>query len=97
MADKYVHWFGPLLRELRRSSGLSLAQFQEKTGVPAVVMGSYERGDRKASLDRAEDLLAFFGKKIVVVDAEGTDSAHIRTREELAGMLREAASLLENR
>lgn len=50
------------LRELRRSRGLTLDQCESLSGgaIKAVVLGSYERGNRAISLARLEQLARFF-------------------------------------
>lgn len=39
--------FGPLLRELRRKGGFSLAELQDKTGISASYINRMENGERK--------------------------------------------------
>src|SRR5688572_10900296 len=85
--ERSGHWIGPRLRELRQAAGLSLAQFQEKTSVPAVAMGSYERGDRRATVERADELLAIFGKKLAVVDLAEAGGLVVRTKAEMLQIL----------
>lgn len=38
-----------------------------RTGIAGVVVGSYERGDRRVTLDRADQILAEFGLELAAV------------------------------
>ena len=51
-----------ILRDLRRSKGFTLQEFESYTGgqIKAVVLGSYERGNRAISLDRLEQLAHYY-------------------------------------
>ncbi len=62
-------------RTLRRDLGLSLSQVEEKTGGAwkAVVVGSYERGDRQPSIARADALLRLYGQRLAIVPADTPD------------------------
>jgi len=100
MSDRSDHWIGPTLRELRQSMGLSLAQFEAKFGVSAVVFGSYERGDRRPSLEKADEILrTAFGKKLVVVDCDPSEESSdiVRTPAEMAEVLEDVARSLRER
>lgn len=54
---------GERLRRVRAAAGLSLAQAADKAGgdFPAVVLGSYERGDRNISVARLVRLCGLYG------------------------------------
>jgi transcriptional regulator with XRE-family HTH domain len=54
---------GARLRALRQDLGLSLAEVEATSGgaINAVVLGSYERGDRTVSVIRLEELAEFYG------------------------------------
>ncbi len=67
MPNNKVHPVCKQLRDLRTQSGYSLLQAQSVIGVNAIVMGSYERGDRQPTLNKAEDLLNFYGYTLVAV------------------------------
>jgi transcriptional regulator with XRE-family HTH domain len=54
------------LRTERTAAGLSLQQLADISGIAAVVIGSYERGDRNARLRDTDRLLAPFGLEVVV-------------------------------
>lgn len=56
-----------LLRQLRNTTGLSLEQAAEKFGIAAVVIGSYERGDRHPTVDKLNRLLGCYGYEIAAV------------------------------
>lgn len=54
---------GARLRQIRRSSKLSLNEVAEKSGdyFKASCLGAYERGDRVIPVDRLVELAAFYG------------------------------------
>lgn len=58
---KAVHPVCALMRELRIAAGLSLLEAGQKMGLNAIVLGSYERGDRNPPLPRAEYILNAYG------------------------------------
>lgn len=62
MSD-YQLALGRRLRAIRKQQGLSLSDVEERSGGrwKAVVVGSYERGDRAVSLARLEQLAEFYG------------------------------------
>lgn len=68
---------GARLRALRKRRRLSLQAVEEKSGgrLRAVVVGSYERGDRVASIRRIAELAEFYG---VPVDSLVSDTARGR-------------------
>ena len=61
-ADRARH-LGANLRRVRNSQGLSLRDVEEKSGRKwiAVVVGSYERGDRGISVPRLYELAEWYG------------------------------------
>jgi hypothetical protein len=61
--------FGPLLRTIRQSIGLSLFQLENKSNGKwkAVVVGSYERGDRDPTIYRSADLLEFYRHRLEIL------------------------------
>lgn len=59
---------GAMLRTIRIGLGLSMADVAAKTKFKAVVVGSYERGDRHTNVDRLGELLAFYGRRLEVLD-----------------------------
>jgi len=61
------HHICETLRQLRLSTGWSLVQFQEKFGIAAVAVSSYERGDRLPPLPRVDQILACYGYRLEAV------------------------------
>lgn len=61
--DAYALALGRRLRAVRIQQGMSLAAVEERSGGQwkAVVVGSYERGDRAVSVRRLADLAEFYG------------------------------------
>lgn len=97
MPERDRNWIGEALRKLRLAAGWSLATFEQVSGVPAVVMGSYERGDRAASVFKVDEILRFFGKQLAVADLVETDpdaSRPVRTLVEVAAELENIAAAL---
>lgn len=71
-----VHPLCAMVRELRQAARLSLHQFEECYGIPAVVVGAYERGDRIPPLHKLERILACFGYTIKAVPVAVPAAAH---------------------
>lgn len=86
------HEICAMLRDLRRAAGLSLAEMQTQHGIPAVVLGAYERGDREPPLKKLDFILNVFGYKLVAVPA--SDEA-VRLPEDLVALLRLIANQFE--
>ena len=63
MASEYARALGARLRAIRTQQGLSLHRVEEKSSGrwKAVVVGSYERGDRAVTVARLAELAAFYG------------------------------------
>jgi transcriptional regulator with XRE-family HTH domain len=63
LATPYAAELGRRLREIRQQQGLSLHGVQTKSGDrwKAVVIGSYERGDRSITAHRLAELAEFYG------------------------------------
>ena len=59
----YAQALGARLREIRSTQHLSLHEVERRSGGrwKAVVVGSYERGDRSVSVQRLAELAAFYG------------------------------------
>jgi transcriptional regulator with XRE-family HTH domain len=72
------------LRELRNARGLSLTGASARSGIPAVVIGSYERGDRTPTAGRLQKLLAIYGYALAVVAAG--ESVHPTYADELRAL-----------
>jgi transcriptional regulator with XRE-family HTH domain len=61
--ETYQERLGQRLRAIRQQQGLTLQQVEEKSqgDWKAVVVGSYERGDRSVSVAKLADLANFYG------------------------------------
>ncbi len=88
-----AHPLCALIRELRQTAGLSLAQFEERHGIPGVVVGAYERGDRIPPLHKLENILDCFGYKLIAVPA---GSEAVRRPTDMVAELRAIANQLES-
>lgn len=86
-----------LLRELRRTAGLSLMDIERQHGIPAVVVGSYERGDRRPTVEALQRLLDIYGHQLVAVPRERTLDGRptVRTAAQITAVLRAIADQLE--
>ena len=64
--DSYNRELGARLRALRKAAGLSLHVVERRTGgqFGAVVLASYERGDRAISIARLAELAHFYGVSV---------------------------------
>lgn len=63
MGSDYARALGSRLRAIRQQQGLSLQGVEEKSGGrwKAVVIGSYERGDRAVTVAKLAELADFYG------------------------------------
>lgn len=63
MAREYAKALGVKLRAIRQQQGLSLQGVEQKSRGrwKAVVVGSYERGDRAVTMQRLSELADFYG------------------------------------
>ena len=63
MSNEYARGLGNRLRAIRQQQGLSLQGVEQKSGGrwKAVVVGSYERGDRAVTVQRLSELAEFYG------------------------------------
>lgn len=86
------HRICKLLRSLRTASGMSLAGVEKAYGVPAVVLGAYERGDREPPLRKLDHLLDCYGYELTAVPK---DETAVRLPEEAIAVLRSLANQLE--
>ncbi len=67
MASDYARSLGARLRSIRQQQGLSLHGVEEKSQGKwkAVVVGSYERGDRAVTVQKLAELAEFYGVPVV--------------------------------
>lgn len=87
-----IHPLCALLRPLRQAAGLSLAEFEHRFDIPAVVVAAYERGDRMPPLSKLEAILTCYGYRLT---AQPNDASATRLPEDIVGELRAIADQLE--
>lgn len=77
MASDYARALGVRLRAIRTQKGLSLHGVEEKSGGrwKAVVVGSYERGDRAVTVQKLAELADFYGVPVAELLPDGGPSA----------------------
>lgn len=71
--ERWPHPVCVELRRLRQARGLSLDAVATRTGITAVTIGSYERGDRSPVVEHEgnlDKLLAFYGRRLTLAPAE---------------------------
>src|SRR5687768_18550116 len=73
----YAKALGGKLRAIRQQQGLSLHGVEQKSGGrwKAVVVGSYERGDRAVTVQRLSELADFYGVPVNELLPEGHAAA----------------------
>jgi transcriptional regulator with XRE-family HTH domain len=73
MATDYAKSLGARLRSIRQQQGLSLQGVEEKSSGrwKAVVVGSYERGDRAVTVSRLAELAEFYRVPVAELLPEG--------------------------
>src|SRR5689334_24315566 len=73
MASDYTKSLGARLRSIRQQQGLSLQGVEEKSSGrwKAVVVGSYERGDRAVTVSRLAELADFYRVPVSELLPEG--------------------------
>jgi transcriptional regulator with XRE-family HTH domain len=71
MPSEYAKTLGARLRAIRTQQGLSLHGVEEKSRGrwKAVVVGSYERGDRSVTVQKLAELAEFYGVPTPIVSA----------------------------
>ena len=94
-APRKLHPLADELRHFRRAAGLSLEALAKLTGVPAVVIGSYERGDRQPSLFTLDRLFAALGQEIAIRPAGSAETGYARTPAQMVLDLHAIAAQLE--
>jgi transcriptional regulator with XRE-family HTH domain len=77
LPTEYAKALGVRLRTIRTQQGLSLHGVEEKSRGrwKAVVVGSYERGDRAVTVQKLAELADFYGVPIAELVPGGTPSA----------------------
>ena len=75
MPSEYAKSLGARLRSIRQQQGLSLQGVEEKSNGrwKAVVVGSYERGDRAVTVQRLAELAEFYGVPVSELVVERPD------------------------
>lgn len=76
MPSEYAKSLGARLRAIRTQQGLSLHGVEEKSKGrwKAVVVGSYERGDRAVTVQKLSELAAFYGVPVAELLPGGSPS-----------------------
>ncbi len=74
MPSEYAKSLGARLRSIRQQQGLSLQGVEEKSAGrwKAVVVGSYERGDRAVTVSRLAELAEFYRVPVAELLPEGS-------------------------
>jgi transcriptional regulator with XRE-family HTH domain len=77
MATDYARSLGARLRAIRTQQGLSLHGVEEKSQGrwKAVVVGSYERGDRAVTVQKLAELANFYGVPVAELLPQGAPQA----------------------
>jgi transcriptional regulator with XRE-family HTH domain len=77
MASEYAKALGAKLRAVRQQQGLSLHGVEDKSQGrwKAVVVGSYERGDRAVTVQKLAELADFYGVPVSELLPEGAPAA----------------------
>jgi len=78
MPSEYAKSLGARLRSIRQQQGLSLQGVEEKSAGrwKAVVVGSYERGDRAVTVSRLAELAEFYRVPVAELLPEGSGVRH---------------------
>jgi transcriptional regulator with XRE-family HTH domain len=79
MPSEYAKSLGARLRSIRQQQGLSLQGVEEKSAGrwKAVVVGSYERGDRAVTVSRLAELAEFYRVPVAELLPEGSGVRHV--------------------
>ena len=78
MPSEYAKSLGARLRSIRQQQGLSLQGVEEKSNGrwKAVVVGSYERGDRAVTVSRLAELADFYRVPVSELLPDGSGVRH---------------------
>lgn len=88
-----AHPLCQMIRSLRRAAGISLGTFETRTGIPGVVVGAYERGDRVPPLSKLDTIFRHFGYQITAIPV---GAASVRMSGDMIADLRAIANQLES-
>ena len=91
----YAKALGTRLRAIRTQQGLSLHGVEDKSQGrwKAVVVGSYERGDRAVTVQRLSELAEFYGVPVNELLPEGSGSAAVEPSARLVIDLEQLSSV----
>lgn len=83
MPSEYAKSLGARLRSIRQQQGLSLQGVEEKSNGrwKAVVVGSYERGDRAVTVSRLAELADFYRVPVAELLPDGSGVRHEPTNK----------------
>lgn len=95
MANDYARSLGLRLRAIRTQQRLSLHGVEERSNGQwkAVVIGSYERGDRAVTVQRLAELADFYGVPVAALLPDGGASTVVDTPPRLVIDLEKLASV----
>src|SRR5438046_10083508 len=88
MPSEYAKSLGARLRSIRQQQGLSLQGVEEKSAGrwKAVVVGSYERGDRAVTVSRLAELADFYRVPVAELLHAGSGSGPGRAGQMVLGV-----------
>jgi transcriptional regulator with XRE-family HTH domain len=87
-----LHQVCKQMKDLRLACGLTLAEAATLAGVAPMVLGSYERGDRRPPLDKLEIILNSYGYTVAAVPR---NFKAVQLPGDMAATLRTMAEQLE--
>lgn len=95
MSSDYARSLGMRLRAIRTQQGLSLHAVEERSKGrwKAVVVGSYERGDRAVTVQRLAELADFYGVPVTALLPDGGPGAIVDAPPRLVIDLERLASV----
>ena len=95
MASDYAKALGSRLRAIRQQQGMSLHGVEEKSRGrwKAVVIGSYERGDRAVTVQKLAELADFYGVPVSELLPDGSPAASAEAPPKLILDLEKAGPL----
>ena len=95
MSTDYSRALGARLRAIRNQQGLSLQGVEDKSHGrwKAVVVGSYERGDRAVTVQRLSELAVFYGVPVSELLPDPRPSSAVTTNTKIVLNLESLGSL----